>query len=296
MKQLADAFWRAAAYCLHPQVIALSLLPLVIGAGLSVGLGWLFWEQAVAAMRALLESLELVDAALRWVEGRAGGTFRAVLAPMLVVALAVPVVVVVSVLLVAVLVTPAVVRLVAARRFPGLERKRGAGLLVSVLWSLGCTLVALLALVVTLPLWLVPPLVLLLPPLIWGWLTTKVMSFDTLAEHASRDERRQIMREHRWPLLGIGIVAGVLGAAPTLLWAASAITLVFAPVLLGVSVWLYTLIFVFSAAWFAHYGLAALAALRREVPAPDHAPVPPAAVLPPGATAAAPATTLLPPP
>ena len=29
MQGLVDAFWRAAAYCLHPRVIALSLLPLV---------------------------------------------------------------------------------------------------------------------------------------------------------------------------------------------------------------------------------------------------------------------------
>ena len=35
MQGLADSFWRAAAYCLHPRVIGLSLLPLVIGGLLS---------------------------------------------------------------------------------------------------------------------------------------------------------------------------------------------------------------------------------------------------------------------
>ena len=39
-------------------------------------------------------------------------------------------------------------------------------------------------------------------------------------------------------------------------------TLVFAPVLIVVSVWLYTLVFAFSALWFAHYALAALAQMR----------------------------------
>ena len=29
MKPLLDAFWRAAAYCLHPRVILLSILPLI---------------------------------------------------------------------------------------------------------------------------------------------------------------------------------------------------------------------------------------------------------------------------
>jgi hypothetical protein len=39
MKLLLDSFWRAAAYCLHPRVSALSVLPLVLMAGLAVGLG-----------------------------------------------------------------------------------------------------------------------------------------------------------------------------------------------------------------------------------------------------------------
>jgi len=179
-----------------------------------------------------------------------------------VVALAAPVIVVLSVLLVAWLMTPAIVNLVATRRFPALERKQGAGWFSSLAWSLACTVLALLALVISVPLWFVPPLVLVVPPLIWGWLNYRVMSFDVLAAHASRDERRALMRQHRMQLLGIGVVSGYLGAAPSLLWAASALTLVFAPLLIVVSVWLYTLVFGFSALWFAHFSLAALAAHR----------------------------------
>ena len=267
MKQLLDAFWRAAAYCLHPKVIALSLLPLLIGVSLALGLGWFYWEPAVAGVRATLESWLLVDAALKWVETLAGGSFRSVLAPLIVVGLAAPLIVVLSVLLVAWLMTPAIVTLVASRRFALLEHKRGAGLVTSVLLALGCTVLALAALVISLPLWFIPPLVLIVPPLIWGWLNYRVMSFDVLALHASSTERRQLMRQHRLPLLGIGVVSGYLGAAPSLLWAASAMTLVFAPLLIVVSVWLYTLVFAFSALWFAHYGLAALAVLRAEADA-----------------------------
>ena len=60
----------------------------------------------------------------------------------------------------------------------------------------------------------------------------------------------------------MGVVCGYLGAAPSLLWAVSALTLVFAPVLIVVSIWLYTLVFAFSSLWFAHYLLAALQRLR----------------------------------
>lgn len=291
MRLLLDAFWRAAAYCLHPQVIALSLLPLVIGSAIAVGGAWLFWEDAVSAVRAALESWALLDAAMKWLEAMLGASFRAVLAPVIVVALAVPVIVVLSVLLVALLMTPAIVRLVAQRRFTDLERKRGAGVFASVAWSLGCTLLALAMLAASLPFWLIPPLMLVLPPLIWGWLTTRVMAFDSLAEHASAEERRALLREHRWPLLAIGVTAGYLGAAPTLLWAVSAATLVLAPFLVAVSVWLYMLIFAFSALWFAHYTLAALAALRAEraaapVPMPmaeEVVEMPPTALPPPAA-------------
>ena len=40
--------------------------------------------------------------------------------------------------------------------------------------------------------------------------------------------------------------------------------IVFAPVLVPLAVWIYTLVFAFSALWFAHYALSALQALRAE--------------------------------
>ncbi|HMO48165.1 MAG TPA: EI24 domain-containing protein [Rubrivivax sp.] len=290
MKELADSFWRAAAYCLHPKVMLLSLLPLGVTVAAVLGLGWFYWESAVAAVRASLEQWSLVLSFLHWLDSVGAGAFAVVLAPLIVVVLAVPVIVVASLLLVAWLMTPSLVGLVAARRFPALERKHGGGWFSGALWSLVYMLLALVLLVLSLPLWFIPPLVLVLPPLIWGWLTYRVMSFDALAEHASAGERRQLMREQRWPLLAIGILTGYLGAAPSLLWALNAMTLVFAPVLVVLSVWLYTLVFAFASLWFAHFGLAALQRQRQQLAAevlPPPAPVqpqpPPAAVLPPPA-------------
>jgi hypothetical protein len=277
MKELLDAFWRALAYCLHPRVIGLSLLPLLIGAGLLWLAYWLFWRAAVAAVQAQLQSWTLIDAALQWVERLSGVPMRSALAPGLVVMMALPVVVVVSVLLVGLLMTPAIVRLVGQRRFPLLERRHGSGWVSSLWVSLSSTLLALVALLLTLPLWFVPPLILVVPPLIWGWLTYRVMSHDALAEHADAKERRELLRRHRPPLFAIGVVAGYLGAAPSLLWALNAVTVVFAPVLVPLSVWLYTLVFAFGALWFVHYALAALQRLRIEnqQPAPTSIEAPP---------------------
>jgi hypothetical protein len=272
MNQMIDAFWRAAAYCLHPKVIVLSLLPLLLAAAFSGGMAYFYWEDAVRGLRALLESWSVVGSLLDWLGSVGGEGFRTVLVPIIIIALAVPLIVIVSLLLVAALMTPALVALVSQRRFPGLERKRGAAFWQSVLWSLGCTAAALFALLLSLPLWLVPPLVMILPPLIWGWLTCQVFSFDALAEHASADERHRLTREHRIPLLIMGMICGYLGAAPSLVWAFGVITVVLWPLLVVVTVWIYTLVFAFASLWFTHYALAALERLR--MPGPPSPPNP----------------------
>ncbi len=269
-----DAFWRAAAYCLHPKVIGLSLLPLLLVGGLSLALGWLFWADAVGAVRGALDAWVLSARLLDWLEGIGVTGMRMVLAPLIVVLLATPLVVVAVLLVVATTMVPAIVRLVAARRFPALERKQGGSWLAGAAAAFGATLLALLAIVATLPLWLVPPLALVLPALIWGWATARVMSYDTLADHASADERRALATAHRWPLLAIGVATGLLGGVPSLVWASGALSVVFAPVLIPVAVWIYTLVFAFAALWFAHYLLAALHALRLSAPAPPHAAAP----------------------
>lgn len=271
---LFDAFWRAAAYCLHPRVILLSLAPVLLAGGLVLGLGWLYWEPAVDAVRTALSYWTLADAALQWLDSAGFGGLRALVAPLVIVVIAVPLVVLLSLLLVALLMTPSIVGLVARRRFPALEARRGANGWQTTAWSLWITLLAVLALAATLPLWLLPLFGLLLPPLIWGWASGRILAFEVLAEHADATERRTLLQAHRGPLLAMGVIAGFMGAVPALVWAFGALALVLAPLLLIVSVWLYTLVFAFAAAWFAHYLLAALQALREASAPPPSPPVP----------------------
>jgi hypothetical protein len=264
MKLVLDSFWRAAAYCLHPRVIALSLLPLLLMVGVALGLGYFFWDSTQLAINVWLEGSVWMSRMLRMLDTWGLGSLKAGIAPLIVVLAATPVLVVVSLLAVALMMTPAMVSMVAERRFAKLERKKGNGLLGSMLWSLGSTVLAIIALCISIPFWIIPPLVLVVPPLIWGWLTYRVMSFDALSGHASPQERRAIIKMHRMPLLGIGVVCGYLGAAPTLLWASSVILLPFAPFLVAAAIWVYTLVFAFSSLWFAHYCLAALQKQRVE--------------------------------
>ena len=268
-----DAFWRALWTCIHPRVFLWSLLPLAV-AGAAVGLaGWAFWEPALDAVRAALDAWALSGAVFQWLGSIGAPQLRALFAPLVVVALSVPVLLVLTLLLVAVLATPAVVRQVARQRFPQLQALQGAAWWQGLGWSLACSAAALLALVLSVPLWLVPPLVMVLPPLIWGWLTCRVLAFDVLAHHASASERRLVMRGRRWSLLAMGIACGYLGALPSMIFAAGGAALMLAPLLALLAVWLYTLVFAFASCWFAHFCLAELQRLRGQA-APSDNPSP----------------------
>ena len=262
MKLLFGSFWRAVAYCLHPKVIALSLLPLLVAGVATLGAGFLFWESAIASVRATLEHWSLVNSMLEWMTSMLGANFRTGIAALIVIALTIPVVVAFTLVLVGLWITPAIVTMVSRRRFPTLERRHGGSWWLGLFASLAFTVGALLMVMVTLPFWLIPGLALVLPPVIWGWLTARVMGFDALAEHASQPEREAILRAHRWPMLIMGIVCGFLCGVPSMIWTLSMQLIIFAPFIMVGVIWLYTMIFTFSALWFTHYGLAVLASLR----------------------------------
>ena len=264
MNLFLDSFWRAVAYCIRPRVIALSFLPLVLMVALTLGLGYWYWDAALDWVRAALESTTVVSTVTAWLQSVGGGNLKMVLAPLIVIFTVTPLIVLLSLLMVAFLMTPALTLLVAERRFPQLERKRGGGLLLGGLRALGLTLLSLFALLLSSPLWLVPPLILVLPPLIWGWLTYRVMAFDALAEHASAQERLEIFQRHRGWLLAMGVLCGFMGAAPSLIWASGALLAAAFVILVPLAIWIYTLVFAFSSLWFAHFCLAALNALRVE--------------------------------
>jgi hypothetical protein len=208
MKLLIDSFWRAAMYCLYPRVIGLSFLPLVLIVALSWLLGYLYWDIAVTGVRGWLDASSWLAVVWRWLEGIGLPDLKTVVAPLLVIFSVTPLVVVASLLAVSFLMTPALTRLVADRRFAGLQRKHGGSLALSLWWTFLSLLLALGALLLTLPMWLVPPLAMVLPALIWGWLTYRVMAFDVLAEFASADERHALMARHRMSFLGMGVVTG----------------------------------------------------------------------------------------
>jgi len=281
MRLLLDSFWRALGYCLRPKVMLLSLLPLLIMVAATFAAAYFFWDSAVAGIIQWLQSWQLLAASLTWMESFGLGELRTVLAPLVVVTLATPLMVVLTLLLVSLFMTPMMVDMVGRRRFAHLERLRGAGFWASAGWALGSTALVLLVMLLTLPLWLVPLLGLLIPPLLWGWLTYRVFAFDALASYASADECKTLMRQHRPWLLGMGVVCGYLGTAPSLVWVSGALWLALAPLLVPLAIWIYAFVFAFASLWFTHYLLRALdvsrlaladAAPQEPAVGPEHAP------------------------
>jgi hypothetical protein len=264
MRLFLDSFWRSVAYCLMPRVMTLSLLPLAMLLVLSVSWGYFYWAPTQDWVRELLSSWQVLQGMMDWLQDHGAGSLQGVMVQLVVIFAITPVLVVISLLAVSFMMTPALVDLVVQRRFSHLAIKRGGSTVTSLAWTVGSTLAALLAMIISLPLWAVPPLMFVIPPLIWGWLSYRVMVFDSLVTHASREERIEIGRKHRGWLLLIGVITGYLGALPSVVWASGSLFVAAFLVLIPLAIWTYALVFAFTSLWFTHYSLGALEALRAE--------------------------------
>lgn len=129
---------------------------------------------------------------------------------------------------------------VASRRFPALARRKG-GSFAGSLWNSAVALAGMVALfVLSLPLWVIPPLWPVIPVLVMGWVNQRMLRYDALAAHATADEMRKIFGERKMALYALGLVLALIAYVPIIGF--------FAPVLLGLA--------------FIHYLLAELEAMR----------------------------------
>lgn len=265
LQQVLKSFGLALVGTMHPRMLWLSLRPFLIVAVLWGVLIWLTWTPALEALSVFLTTSIFTS----WIqEGLIWAGFdsaRAWIAPLFFVMLIIPLITISLLVFVAFSTVPAIVNVVIGQPvYRELECKRGGGFLGSLIYTLWSALICLALVMLTLPVWWVPPLVAVLPPLLWGWLTMRLMSYDVLAKHASVQERDMLLEKYRWSLLTMGVVSGMLGAVPTFFWATSALALVLFPIVSFVALWIYSLIFVFAALWFSHFLLDALLALRQD--------------------------------
>ena len=189
---------------------------------------------------------------------------KAVIVPLIAMWLLLPFMLLTALLFVAFIAMPLINRKVSKRYYPDLEKLKGGGWLSSIWFALLCLVIFILLWLISLPLTLFMHLGLVIQPLLLGWITYRIMAYDALAHHASADERHQILRQHRWQLWSVGVVTGLLGALPGMMWMGGVLSIVFLPVLAAIAIWLYVLVFMFSGLWFQFFCLDALQQLRQQ--------------------------------
>ena len=265
MQQVFKSFGLALVGTMHPRMLWLSLRPFLIVSILWGSLIWLTWTPALEMLSIFLTTsifTSWIQDVLIWAGFE---NARAWIAPLFFVMLLIPLISISLLVFIAFTTVPTIVKVVTRQNaYQDLEQKKGGGFFGSLIYTVWSALICLALVMLTLPVWWVPPLVAVLPPLLWGWLTMRLMSYDVLARHATSQERDTLLQRHRWPLLAMGIFSGMLGAVPTFFWATSALALVLFPIVSFVALWIYSLIFVFAALWFTHYLFEALKELRRE--------------------------------
>jgi len=67
---------------------------------------------------------------------------------------------------------------------------------------------------ITLPLWLLPPLWPLIPLAIFAWTNQKLLRYDAVSEHAGSAEMASLFRERRGALLVLGLLFALLAYVP----------------------------------------------------------------------------------
>jgi len=262
MRPVLIAFGRALMSQLHFRMLMLTVFPFVLSLaiwgfvlwlGLPPMLDWLhhFFTDA--------QGTAVGGGILSWINGDA---IEAAVVPLLAMWVLLPLMILTALIFVATMAMPTIASHVGQRQYGDIEKRRGGSLLGSLWVSSSTFCVFLLLWVVTLPLSMIPPLTFVIQPALWGWLTYKVMAYDALADYADVEERQTILHQHRWQLLAIGAITGAMGAAPTLLWLGGALSVIFFPLLAGVAIWLYVLVFVFTGLWFQHYCMEELATMR----------------------------------
>jgi len=265
LPQVFKSFGMALVGTMHPRMLWLSFRPFLIVSVLWGCLIWLAWTPALEVLSSFLTTSIFTS----WIQdGLVWAGFenaRAWIAPLFFVMLIIPLITISLLVFIAFSTVPSIVNIACRQsQYQDLECKRGGGFFGSLIYSLWSALICLALVMLTLPVWWVPPLVAVLPPLLWGWLTMRLMSYDVLAKHASSEERDLLLQRCRWPLLCMGIASGMLGAVPTFFWATSALALVLFPIVSFIALWIYSLIFVFAALWFSYFLLDALKQLRED--------------------------------
>jgi CysZ protein len=236
MKMLIEALRRALRDLVQPRIIGLIIWPVLLATLLWGGLALLFRAPLYASAQQWLASYGMSGTyfgiSIAWLGDS--------LALLLFFAILIPLINITALLITSAFAMPLLLRYVSEKDYAELETKGGGNIWGSV-WNtlIGVTIFCVLW-IVTLPLWLIPPLAVVLPILLSAYLNQKLFGYDALADHASQPEYKTLVRQTRSNLWLLAILVAFIQFIP--------LANFIAPVFMGLA--------------FIHYTLAQLKTLR----------------------------------
>lgn len=237
MSAVFQALLRAGGNLFEPRILAVLLLPALGSFVLWAILTWLFWDAWTGVVAGMLRTTTvagwLQDWSAVWIID-----YTAVLAVLIAV---LPAMLVTALMITELVAMPVIVRFVADRYFPGLGHAFGGTVAGSVANAGAAIVIFALLWVVTLPLWLTGFGAVLAPVLTSAWLNQRLFRYDAMADHASRGEFADFVRNSRGELMALGVLLSLLLYVPVFNLAV--------PVLAGLA--------------FTHFALGRLAAMRQ---------------------------------
>lgn len=240
LQDVGQAFLRALRSQIHPKMIMALFLPVIVTLVLGIVLFWLAWTPLTTWMSEYLTN-SAVPGVVDPVIGAAGFLMlKAWMIPIVAAIVLMPLAGIVGLAVAAVWIMPMVLTFLGRRNYPDVQARGRHALIVSVWNALWVSVIFVLGWLITLPLWLIPPLGVVLSIFWWTFAYSRMMRVDAMADHASPKERKTLLRDKNAGYWMIGLACALINLLPPA-W-------VFLPV--------------FSGLVFAHYSFESLRQLR----------------------------------
>lgn len=208
---IAGSVLYGLANLLHPRMLWLMVWPMLVSLVLWGAVALALWARLAVWLAGLLE---------RWLEPALGfarfdlGDAALIAAHVLLFLLFVPLVYITALFILGIFGMQKMVDHVAQRSYPALERRRGGSATGSALNGLAAAAGLVALFLVSLPLWILPPLWPLIPLAIFTWVNQRLLRYDALGEHADGAEMARLFRERRGGLYALGLLLALTAYVP----------------------------------------------------------------------------------